>query len=102
MEQTVSPAKSRPALIQAIIAYVIFCGLSLLSRVIPPLFIPVILFGLAFPILWARFAHTKFIFGFRQPKAGVAVLWGLAVGIAIGLYTYMVAIGLMSFLQYTP
>jgi membrane protease YdiL (CAAX protease family) len=69
-------------LTEAIIAYAAFCGLSLLSRFVPPVFFLVVVGGIAFPLLWVARARDWVAIGFTRHKPGQALLWGTGMGLA--------------------
>lgn len=74
---------SRPGL-EALLAYAVFAGLSLLSRFVPPVFLLVVVSGIAFPLLWARRTRDWAGIGFTRRNVGPALAWGLAAG-AVGV-----------------
>lgn len=76
-------------LIEAIVAYSVFCGIGLISRFIPVAFLLFLLFGIAFPLLWARYSHDWEAIGFTKRNLSKAVWWGLGTGLIWGLYTYV-------------
>jgi membrane protease YdiL (CAAX protease family) len=84
-EQDLPRPTQRP-LLEALIAYAVFCGLSLLSRVIPPLFFLVIVSGIAFPLIWGRVTRDWAAIGFTRQRLGQALPWGLGVGLVGVLY----------------
>jgi len=69
--------------------YVCFCGLGLASRFVPSLFLIFVLYGIAFPLIWAKRMHDWSSVGFSKRHLGKAFLWGIAAGIGWGLYTYV-------------
>jgi membrane protease YdiL (CAAX protease family) len=73
--------ESNKQLAQAIIAYVIFCGLSLLSQVAYPVFGLVTLMGLALPLAWGKFTGNWSEMGFTKHNLRSALLWGIVTGI---------------------
>lgn len=77
-------------LIQASVVFVLFCGISALSRVTAPLFFLMILTGIAFPLIWAKKLHRWEEIGFRREKIVRAIFWGIAAGLATSIYTYFV------------
>ncbi len=77
--------ESRKQLAQALIAYVVFCGLSLLSQVAYPVFGLVTLMGLALPLAWGKVAGNWAEMGFTRHKLWSAVQWGVAAGILTGI-----------------
>lgn len=48
-----SQGTKRQSLTEALIALVVFCGLSGLSRPFPPVLLLVVISGIGFPLLWA-------------------------------------------------
>jgi membrane protease YdiL (CAAX protease family) len=77
-------------LIQASVVFVLFCGISALSRLIDLLFFFMILTGIAFPLIWAKKGHRWYEIGFRREKIVGAIFWGIGAGLATGVYTYLV------------
>jgi len=63
------------------IIYLIFCGLSLLSRIANSVFGLVTLMGIAFPLLWGRKAGNWTEMGFTKQNMGKALLWCVIAGI---------------------
>lgn len=80
------PGSTKRPLIEALIAYAAFCGLSLLSRVIPPLFFLVIVCGIALPLVWGRVTRDWAAMGFTRQRLGQALAWGLGAGLVGVLY----------------
>ncbi len=91
---TEGEAHTRPRsgglLLQAAVAYGVFCGIGLASRLVPVLFLPFVFFGIAFPLLWAVFSGDWGAIGFVRRNPRNALLWGLGAGAAWGGYTYVV------------
>jgi len=87
--QTNQRKKIRRHLMEAVIAYAVFCGLSGLSRFFPPLFLLVVVSGIAFPLLWAKFTGGWASIGFTRRNLGQALLWGLGAGVLFTLYIYI-------------
>jgi membrane protease YdiL (CAAX protease family) len=81
----------RQALIQAVIALLVFCGLSLLSRFAAPVYLLVVGSGLFFPLIWGVCTKDWGTMGFTRRNLGRAVLWGLASGLLCGLYNVLTA-----------
>jgi membrane protease YdiL (CAAX protease family) len=72
-------------LILAIFGFMVFCGLSLLSQAVYPLFGLVTLIGIAFPLIWGKFIGTWVEIGFSKQKIRSALLWGIIGGILTSL-----------------
>jgi len=83
--QTDSGRTSRP-FIEAAIVYVAFCGLSILSRLVPPLFFLVVVGGIVFPLFWGKRTRDWASLGFTRRKLGRALLWGVCAGLVAMLY----------------
>ena len=81
-EQIPQGIKRRP-LTEALIALVAFCGLSVLSRFVLPVFLLVVVSGIAFPLIWARFTNSWTAIGFTRRNLGQALLWGLGAGVLL-------------------
>jgi membrane protease YdiL (CAAX protease family) len=90
MERDDKEEGNRISLIQASAAFVLFCGISALSRVIAPLFFLMVLTGIAFPLIWAKRYHSWEEVGFRRGNMVRAVLWGIGAGLVTSIYTYFV------------
>jgi membrane protease YdiL (CAAX protease family) len=73
----------RKALTEAVIALVAFCGLSLLSRVVAPLFLLVVGGGLFFPLLWGMFTKDWKTMGFTRRNILPALGWGAGSGMLL-------------------
>ena len=73
--------KSKFRLLPIIVGYVVFCGVSLLSRFIYPFFGLVVLVGIALPLIWGRLTGKWSAMGFSRRNLGKALLWGIAAGI---------------------
>jgi membrane protease YdiL (CAAX protease family) len=80
---------SRPGM-QAVAAFLAFCGLSLLSRLVPAVFLLVVASGIAFPLLWARQTGDWAAIGFTRRNMVPALGWGMLIG-AIGVATTLFA-----------
>ncbi len=65
--------------------YLLFCGLSWLSRSFYPLFALVVLVGMGLPLIWAWRTGRWMAMGFTRRKPSVALLWGLIAGGVSGL-----------------
>lgn len=78
-------ATTRP-LVEALVAYAAFCGISVLSRFILPLFFLVIVGGIAFPLIWGRVTRDWAAMGFTRQRLGQALLWGSGAGLMGVLY----------------
>jgi membrane protease YdiL (CAAX protease family) len=68
-------------LLAIIVGYVVFCGLSQLSRVVYPFFGLVVLIGIALPLVWGRFTGEWSLMGFSRRNLGEALLWGIGAGV---------------------
>ena len=71
-----------------IIVFLLFCGLSLLSQVMNPVFLLVTLMGIALPLIWGRKTGNWKEMGFTKQNMGKALLWSGIAGIlasSIGL-----------------
>jgi len=88
-DQTNPKKETHRHLIEAVIAYAVFCGLSFLSRFVLPVFLLVVISGLAFPLVWAKITRSWASIGFTRRNLGQALLWGLGTGIAIMLYIFV-------------
>lgn len=90
--QTNSKKETQRHLVEAIIAYVAFCGLSVLSRFVLPVFLLVMVFGLAFPLLWAKFAREWTSIGFKRRNRKKALLWGFVAGLIGMIYAFIYSV----------
>ena len=77
-------------LFEAIVAYASFCSIGLISRFIPAVFLLFLSFGIAFPLLWAKFSKHRGAIGLTKRDLSKALLWGLGTGIVWAAYTYTV------------
>jgi len=80
----VAQERGQRPLTEALVALAAFCGLSLLSRLIPLLFLLVVAGGIGFPLVWARVTKDGAAMGFTRRNLGPAVLWGLGAGLLLG------------------
>jgi len=90
MERDNKKEGKRISLIQASVAFILFCGISALGRVTAPLFFLMILTGIAFPLIWAKKSDGWDEIGFRREKIVLAIFWGIGAGLATSVYTYFV------------
>jgi membrane protease YdiL (CAAX protease family) len=77
-------------LVESAAAYIAFCGLGLLSRFVPAMFLLFVAYGIAFPLVWARITRRWGAIGFSRRALGKALLWGVVAGVAWGVYTTVV------------
>lgn len=77
--------KNNSQFIQAIVGFLIFSGLSLLSQVVYPIFGLVTLLGITFPLIWGKFIGTWAEIGFTGKNIKSAFLWGTLGGILTSL-----------------
>jgi membrane protease YdiL (CAAX protease family) len=80
--QTTQDARCR-ALTEAVVALLAFCGLSLLSRFVTPVFLLVVGVGLCFPLIWGVFTKDWGTMGFTCRNIGPALIWGAGSGILL-------------------
>ena len=80
--------KGRRTLLVTAAWYAAYCAIGLVSRFVPVAFVLFVLFGIAFPLLWARFSGDGQAVGFTKWNLGTALLWGLGTGLVWGVYTY--------------
>jgi membrane protease YdiL (CAAX protease family) len=73
----------RKALTEAIIALSVFYGLSLLSRLVTPVFLLVVGGGILFPLIWGVFTRDWKSMGFTRRNTGQALIWGAGSGILL-------------------
>jgi membrane protease YdiL (CAAX protease family) len=73
----------RKALTEAVIALSVFYGLSLLSRLVAPVFLLVVGGGILFPLIWGVFAKDWKSMGFTRRNTGQALIWGAGSGILL-------------------
>lgn len=93
VQQSCPTGTTRRHLAEAVIAYLAFCGLSILSRYVMPAFLLVVVSGIAFPLAWAKLTRDWTAIGFTRRKLGQALLWGLGAGLAGMLYVFLGARG---------
>lgn len=87
--QTNRKKETRRHLIEAVIVYTAFCSLSVLSRFALPVFLLVVVGGLAFPLVWAKLTRNWPSIGFTRRNLGRALFWGLGTGLAVVLYIFV-------------
>ena len=85
-DQTDSKRETKKPLIEAVIAYIVFCGLSFLSRFAPAMFLLVVVSGIVFPLIWAKFTKSWRSIGFTRQNLKYALLWGLGGGLVSIVY----------------
>lgn len=90
LDQTSQKKETQRHLIGAVVVYVVFCGLGLLSRFVPSMFLLFVIYGMAFPLAWAKFTHHWSAIGFTKQNFRKALLWGVIAGVVWGAYTYVV------------
>lgn len=73
-------------LIESVIVYAVFCSLSFFNRFVLPVFLLVVVSGLAFPLVWAKFTRSWTAIGFTRRNLEQALLWGLGTRLAVMLY----------------
>ena len=79
---------NKRVLIEAIISTIIFCIISYLSRFIVLLFGLVVVFGIAFPLIWAKVKKDWASIGFTKKSLGKAFIWGAGSGAVIFIYLF--------------
>lgn len=79
----------RRVLLGVILVYVVYYGLTILSRFIQPMSYLVYLTGIAFPLVSARAAGDWTAIGFTRRNWKQALLWGTATGLALLLLVYI-------------
>lgn len=79
---------SRP-LIEALIGYGIFCGLGLLSRFLPVVFILFVAYGILFPLIWVWGTRSWRSQGFSRHNPLSALLIGAIAGVIWAAYTIL-------------
>ena len=87
--QTNPKKETQRHLIEAVIAYAAFCGLSVLSRFVPLVFLLVVVGGIAFPLVWAKLTRDWAAIGFTRRNLRQALLWGVGAGLVFTLYIYI-------------
>jgi membrane protease YdiL (CAAX protease family) len=78
------------SLIQAIIAYLIFCGISLLSQIAIPIISIVVIVGIFLPIIWGKFQNNWVEMGFISRNIGSSILWAIIAGIIASIIAVLV------------
>jgi membrane protease YdiL (CAAX protease family) len=74
---------NRKAFIEAITALLAYYGLSLLSRLVAPLFLLVVGSGLFFPLIWGVLTKDWKTMGFTRRNIGQALFWGVGGGVLL-------------------
>lgn len=70
--------------------YFVSCIFGLMSRFIPIMFIIFVLFGILFPLLYAKFRHNWGSIGFSWYKIPQALFWGVLFGLFWSFYTLII------------
>jgi len=70
-------------------AYAAFCALGLATRFVPAAFPIFVVFGVAFPLWWARRQHDFASIGLTRRGLAPALAWGVGAGIGWAVYTYL-------------
>jgi len=84
-----APVGFRKSLVEAFFGFATFCALGLISRFIPAVFALFVVYGIAFPLIWAKRTHTWQTMGFSRHNLLPALLWGLVAGLAWAGYTFV-------------
>jgi membrane protease YdiL (CAAX protease family) len=71
------------AFIEAITALLAYYGLSLLSRLVAPLFLLVVGSGLFFPLIWGILTKDWKTMGFTRRNIRQALFWGVGSGVLL-------------------
>ena len=82
-EAEVQQVDDRRALSEAVVALVAYCGVSVLSRIVPVLFLVVVTTGLFFPLIWGALKKDWAAMGFTRRNLGQALLWGAGAGLLL-------------------
>jgi membrane protease YdiL (CAAX protease family) len=82
-KEQIPQGTKRRSLTEALVALVVFCGLSGLSRLSPPVWALVPISGIAFPLLWGWRRREWARMGFTRRNLGRALLWGLGTGLLL-------------------
>jgi membrane protease YdiL (CAAX protease family) len=77
-------------LIEALIGFLAFCAISLLSFIVPMALPLMVLVGIALPLAWGWRTGDWVFMGFTWQNAASAIRWGLAAGVASGLIGFVV------------
>jgi membrane protease YdiL (CAAX protease family) len=78
------------SLVEVLVGYSVFCGLSLLSRTTYPLFGLIVLIGIGWPLAWGKFTQEWATLGFSTQNLGQALLWGGGAGVLSSVMGVMV------------
>ncbi len=73
---------------QALIVYVIFYALTVLSRFFQPASYAIYLLGIGFPLVWAAFTKEWATIGFTRRRWQSALLWGTLLGTLLFVFGY--------------
>lgn len=88
--QTNPKQEAHRHLLEATIIYVAFLGFSLLGRLIQPVFLLVMVTGIAFPLVWALLTRDWTAIGFTRRNWKQALLWGTGMGSGLLCLAYIV------------
>lgn len=86
-----SLSEARTPLTEALVVYIGFCALSISSRFLQPLFLAAMLFGIAFPVIWAKQTRDWASIGLTRRDSRQALLWGIGAGLLISSYIFLSA-----------
>jgi len=76
-------------LVEALVGWVSFCSLSLLSRFVPLAVHLMAISGILFPLAWGKFTGNWTAMGFTRRNTGRAVRWGIGAGVATALIGFV-------------
>lgn len=84
-------------LLEGLLGTIFFFGISLASRIILNLFFVMIMFGIVFPLIWAKCTKSWEFIGFTKKILRKAIFWGLGAGGVFMIYQYLITLGNHSF-----
>ncbi|MDH5792509.1 MAG: CPBP family intramembrane metalloprotease [Candidatus Bathyarchaeota archaeon] len=77
---------SRRSIAEALLGYSLFCLLSIGSRIYASLWLVVIVFGFAYPMMWSRLTRIKPPERIHQKSTIASVGWGTLTGVIFSAY----------------
>ena len=89
--------RKKKFLLEGLLGTILFFGISLASRIILNLFFVMIMFGIVFPLIWAKCTKSWEFIGFTKKNLRKAIFWGLGAGGVFMIYQYLITLGNHSF-----
>lgn len=81
----VTSQNGRNQILQVIIAFSVFCGLSYMGQISYAFFVLAVFMGLALPLIWGKVKGNWIEMGFTKENLWKSLVWGVATGILASL-----------------